>query len=54
MSIIYEKDAPRLSAETGLPISRCIYALEHCKDYESAKRYLKDEDSIYLSNIEGD
>jgi hypothetical protein len=35
------KDAYKLSYETGLPISRCIYALDINDDYESAKEYLK-------------
>jgi hypothetical protein len=42
MEIIIERDAPKLSRETGLPISRCVYALEEYKDYELAKKYLLD------------
>lgn len=43
MEIVYEKDAPRLSVKTGLPISRCVYALSKYGDYELAKKYLLDK-----------
>ena len=53
-NIIYERDAPKLSYETGLPISRCIFALKNADSYDEAKSYLQNLDTLILNNIEGD